>query len=537
MASDSVQQLLADCEKEGYTNANVSYDDSGAAKLNFKRLQGPKPDLDRRIRAMKPQLIARLNPTPSKSRATAAKSASLPWLGRLNQAANNRLEPSAANHPWLHALYPESASGKALMAVPAAIEATVGLPEDLLTLGAIGAGTSLTAGTAAGEIKGPWEAAGSMGEGALSLAGPALLGKLPGMYELTRHRHELIADLDAKTQGEYVGKALGLDRLSGMLKRGRTWVAALRDAGVQTEAGQRLVAEQDSIYQDLQSKVEEQADALKDQFREKYHLGANLRPQKGQMASKELLDDFQSLRDQVGRLRRIPRQFRQNLSKLKILGKKGWDKGEFRSTAGGIEAVESYEDIMDGMRKMLSGQNKDLPFEDSGLLQKFEESRTAYKRYAAFRDLADNPKLLTKDYQGSGLPAGKINNRELQLTLRDEPRNYQNRLGDLWDDFKSVVNRGEVDPEKVDVPGNVPSLRNASGHADPSAGRFRAFVRNAIPRRGEYVGTTPKLLGKDAISRAKLRPPPALILGGAALGGQGQDVMVETPEDIDNASR
>ena len=539
---DEVQQFLVKAEKFGYTNPRVIYDENGQPKIRFTRMQGANAGIDRQIREMKPQLITRLNPTPAKSRATAARSATLPWLGRLNKAINSRVEPDPAKHPYLHALYPESASGKALMAVPAILGAAGALPETILGATALGAGTSVGTGYGAGEIQNGGDIASHAIEGGLSLGLPEALGKISGLKTLMRGRHELIADLDSKAQGEYVGKALGLDRLSGMLNRGRSWVAGLRDARVQGDAWNKLSAEQESIYHDLQMKVQGQVDNMKQAFRKKWGLNANgrapLAMRKELRTSKEMLKEFHDLTAQVRRMAKIPRDYRANITKLKVLGKKGWDKGEFKHTVGGIEAAETYEDVMNGLRNTLSGQNAGLPFNDPELLQRFDEARKAYKHYAAFRDLADNPKMLTTDPTGSGLPSGKINTRELQLMLRDEPRNYQSRLGDLWDDFKLVVNRGEIDPERVDVQANVPSLRNVSGHLS-AGGSPRGFIRNAVPLRGKYVGNQverlPKLFSNATKTRELLKAPPALIIGGGALGGKGADFIASEPEDIRNA--
>lgn len=240
---------------------------------------------------------------------------------------------------------------------------------------------------------------------------------------------------------------------------------------------------------------------------------------KGQLkANKQMLQDFQQLKEQVSTLESIPNKYRQSLSALKRLRPQAYKpSGEFRATGGAIGAVENLEDTMNGLKAILSGDTKDLPFNDPSLLQRFEEARKGYQQFAGFRDLARNAKLLTEGSTGTGnLSSGKVNTAVMQKILRDHPSNYETKLGDLWDDFQHIVRRGEVDTDRIDVQGNVPTMKNISAHMS-QFGKTTGFVRGIIPRRGAYIGQTPRLLGadiaRDASGKALVKAPPALVVG------------------------
>lgn len=544
MAED-IQKLLNQAQAAGWVFQGVEDDpNTGTPKIKAYWNTKPDPNIMARLKANKPAIVAQLRPTPTKDRARDAKTASLPWLGRLNKTINEKIEPNPKTHPWLHALYPTSATGKALMAVPTAVTAAVGGPEEVGIGGAaaLGAETAGITGALSGEIKNKWDALESMATGAISTGLPTALGELPGAVNLLRHKADIVADLDAKAQGEFVTKALGLGRLSKSISRGRNWISAIKSRFVGNEAWDRMSGEMDGVGQDLQTKVQDQIDQLKQAFQQKYGVGQNMTAFKGQLkANKQMLQDFQQLKEQVSTLESIPNKYRQSLSALKRLRPQAYKpSGEFRATGGAIGAVENLEDTMNGLKAILSGDTKDLPFNDPSLLQRFEEARKGYQQFAGFRDLARNAKLLTEGSTGTGnLSSGKVNTAVMQKILRDHPSNYETKLGDLWDDFQHIVRRGEVDTDRIDVQGNVPTMKNISAHMS-QFGKTTGFVRGIIPRRGAYIGQTPRLLGadiaRDASGKALVKAPPALVVGGATAGANaGEGIGLLGPDEVKNA--
>lgn len=417
-------------------------------------------------------------------------------------------------------LVPSSLTGKAVSA------SMLVAPETLLGKLGVSAG----AGAAAGALSGEGGLSGGIEGLSARLAGEAIpraiggIARIPAAYRKLKalaKAGKLTKEVyDDVVPGVKLADQLELDSFKKMINSRRNWVRALSDTATSEEAGAKLEAARNDIYKAVQPLANAKANEIEKAFEAKHGIALNSVKQGGNLP-KEVYDEAVAVKKQADGMRAMAKRIQNSLKEARKLRKAAYGPGgKLKSGPTAIEALDRLSSLEDSIKTVLGRF-------DPKLASAFDEANEQYSRFAALRDMADNPKALTPD--------GKHVNMEYWQRQLDRPpegagiiRGYERRMGEFFKDFKNIIRRGADEAEGYDKEGMLGRVRGhyRSGHGYISANLVELLkvATGEEPLFARPVGSVPGLLPVPNVPPIEPPGPVKRVLGG--------DVIVAPVEQL-----
>ena len=420
-----------------------------------------------------------------------------------NTALNSRLEPDATKHPILNALYPESATGKALMAVPATIGAATGLDESILAMMGIGAATGATTGALTGE-------------GAISGGAQGLLSglRLPG----SKASEKVIATEYDKEVNQAVVDTLGHlpNTVAALTKSGKKWWDVLR-TGEYSGMGRIAGKEAGDLYEkgmsNIRTKVANWADTqvekVKSDWFAEHGFAINGKPPKEFEADVQFLQMRKAVLKKIQDFKRLPQEFQNTVQAISD-SNKGIYQGASAEKADPIKLgktpamlLHEVDRMAEKTDKLLAGIGNATGEDLSG---QFRQMKDQYSKFSALRDMA-------REVTGSTMKTvrpgdARVVTGKMMDFLNTEREIMESRLKDSWEPVYKAFLRHSDFSSGLDVEQGEGHLAGLGGRIPGVPGWIRvpAFLKKPAIR----VGNLPQ----GVISKQTAQT------GGALLGGE-----------------